>query len=386
MSWSPLRKSSAGVPPALFALLGLKDCRQDTGATKTIGAIVRPGKLAAVRACLLLTVTIAAGKLVAMSRGGNLRSDGRAHDQMRPIKMTPDFITSAEGSVLIEIGNTRVICTATVDDGVPSFLKGQGKGWVTGEYGMLPRATEQRTARESMRGRPSGRTLEIQRLIGRSLRAIIDQQKLGERTVWLDCDVIQADGGTRTASITGAYVALTLAMRAHGRGGNLEIASADRFRGGDQRRHCGRRGAARSRVRGRFARGSRHERGDDRRRKIRRGASHRRRATFCRRRVAGPAGAGGRGNSPRDRKPIHAGANRFPCSRKVSLSGCSSLHRIDGKLREYRALAAAAGAPVELALLPDFDSVPPFEEVCSDIRRKCRGKSAALRPALPGNL
>jgi ribonuclease PH len=159
-----------------------------------------------------LTLALTAGKLVAVLRGGNLRSDGRAHDQMRPVKMTPDFITSAEGSVLIEIGNTRVICTATVDDGVPSFLKGQGKGWVTGEYGMLPRATEQRTARESMRGRPSGRTLEIQRLIGRSLRAIIDQQKLGERTVWLDCDVIQADGGTRTASITGAYVALALAM------------------------------------------------------------------------------------------------------------------------------------------------------------------------------
>src|ERR1700722_3137810 len=147
-----------------------------------------------------------------MSRGGNLRSDGRAHDQIRPIKMTPDFITSAEGSVLIEIGNTRVICTATVDDGVPSFLKGQGKGWVTGEYGMLPRATEQRTSRESSRGKQSGRTLEIQRLIGRSLRAITDQQKLGERTVWLDCDVIQADGGTRTASITGAYVAMAMAF------------------------------------------------------------------------------------------------------------------------------------------------------------------------------
>jgi len=141
-----------------------------------------------------------------------LRSDGRAHDQIRPVKMTPNFITTAEGSVLIEIGNTRVICTATVDDGVPSFLKGQGKGWVTGEYGMLPRATEQRTAREEGRGRPSGRTLEIQRLIGRSLRAIVDQKKLGEKTVWLDCDVIQADGGTRTASITGAYVALSLAM------------------------------------------------------------------------------------------------------------------------------------------------------------------------------
>jgi ribonuclease PH len=128
------------------------------------------------------------------------------------MKLTPDFITSAEGSVLIEIGNTRVICTATVDDGVPSFLKGQGKGWVTGEYGMLPRATEQRTAREAMRGRPSGRTLEIQRLIGRSLRAIVDQKKLGERTVVVDCDVIQADGGTRTASITGAYIAMALAF------------------------------------------------------------------------------------------------------------------------------------------------------------------------------
>jgi len=141
-----------------------------------------------------------------------LRSDGRGCDQMRPVKLTPDFVPVAEGSVLIEIGQTRVICTATLDDGVPSFLKGMGKGWVTAEYGMLPRATEQRTARESTRGRQSGRTLEISRLIGRSVRAIIDQQKLGERTVWLDCDVIQADGGTRTASITGAYVAIALAF------------------------------------------------------------------------------------------------------------------------------------------------------------------------------
>src|SRR6202045_64265 len=172
--------------------------------------------------CDWLTALSAAVKLKSMSRGETLRSDGRAHDQLRPVKMTPDFITSAEGSVLIEIGNTRVICTATVDDGVPSFLKGQGKGWVTGEYGMLPRATEQRTARESMRGRPSGRTLEIQRLIGRSLRAIVDQQKLGERTVWLDCDVIQADGGTRTASITGAYIALALALERLLAGGHFE--------------------------------------------------------------------------------------------------------------------------------------------------------------------
>ncbi len=141
-----------------------------------------------------------------------MRSDGRAPDQMRPVKLTPDFIPTAEGSVLIEVGQTRVICTASLEDGVPTFLKGSGKGWVTSEYGMLPRATEERTPRESTRGRPSGRTLEIQRLIGRSLRAVTDQAKLGERTIWIDCDVIQADGGTRTASITGAFVAVALAL------------------------------------------------------------------------------------------------------------------------------------------------------------------------------
>jgi ribonuclease PH len=141
-----------------------------------------------------------------------LRADGRAADDLRPVKMTPDFIPSAEGSVLIEAGQTRVIVTASVEDGVPSFLKGSGKGWVTGEYGMLPRSTEERMPRESTRGRQSGRTLEIQRMIGRTLRAVTDLKALGERTVWLDCDVIQADGGTRTASVTGAFVALALAL------------------------------------------------------------------------------------------------------------------------------------------------------------------------------
>jgi ribonuclease PH len=148
----------------------------------------------------------------ASESGGKVRNDGRSPDQLRPVKITPDYISTAEGSVLIEIGKTRVICTASVDDGVPGFMKGSGKGWVTSEYGMLPRATEERTAREAARGKQSGRTLEIQRLIGRSLRAITDQEALGERTVYLDCDVIQADGGTRTASITGAFVALALAM------------------------------------------------------------------------------------------------------------------------------------------------------------------------------
>src|SRR5579872_1507087 len=140
------------------------------------------------------------------------RSDNRAADQMRPVKITPDFIAIAEGSALIEVGNTRVICTASVEESVPPFLRNSGKGWVTAEYGMLPRATLTRTPRESSKGKIGGRTHEIQRLIGRSLRAVTDTKLLGERTVHIDCDVIQADGGTRTASITGAYVALALAI------------------------------------------------------------------------------------------------------------------------------------------------------------------------------
>jgi ribonuclease PH len=140
------------------------------------------------------------------------RSDNRAPDQLRPVNIIPDYVSTAEGSVLIEVGNTRVICTASIEETVPVFLRNSGKGWVTAEYGMLPRATLTRTARESARGRIGGRTHEIQRLIGRSLRAVTDLEKLGERSVLLDCDVIQADGGTRTASITGAFVALALAL------------------------------------------------------------------------------------------------------------------------------------------------------------------------------
>src|SRR5246500_3542527 len=140
------------------------------------------------------------------------RSDNRTPDQLRPVSIFPDFIHTAEGSALIEVGNTRVICTASVEEAVPAFLRNSGKGWVSSEYGMLPRATLTRTPREVSKGRASGRTHEIQRLIGRSLRAVTDLEKLGERTVWIDCDVIQADGGTRTASITGAFVALGLAL------------------------------------------------------------------------------------------------------------------------------------------------------------------------------
>jgi ribonuclease PH len=138
------------------------------------------------------------------------RPDGRAPDQLRPITITRDFLVHPEGSALVEFGATKVICTATVEDKVPSFLKGQGLGWVTAEYGMLPRSTNTRMNREN-RG-PSGRSQEIQRLVGRALRAVVNRGKMGERTVWIDCDVIQADGGTRTAAITGSYVALADAL------------------------------------------------------------------------------------------------------------------------------------------------------------------------------
>ena len=136
------------------------------------------------------------------------RTDGRAPDQLRPVKITAGYLPYAEGSVLIEMGMTRVVCAASLEDRVPSFLRNTGQGWVTAEYAMLPRATQQRTPREIGRGGPSGRTHEIQRLIGRSLRAVADMKALGERTLTVDCDVLQADGGTRTAAITGAYVAL----------------------------------------------------------------------------------------------------------------------------------------------------------------------------------
>ena len=142
-----------------------------------------------------------------------MRADNRLPEQLRPSRITPNFLVHAEGSVLVEAGRTKVICTASVEDRVPLFRRNSGKGWVTAEYGMLPRATSTRTQREASAGRVGGRTQEIQRLIGRSLRAVTRMEELGERTITLDCDVIQADGGTRTASITGAYVALVLALQ-----------------------------------------------------------------------------------------------------------------------------------------------------------------------------
>ena len=140
------------------------------------------------------------------------RPSGRAADELRPVRITRNFTRHAEGSVLVEFGETRVLCTASVEETVPGFLRNTGKGWVTAEYGMLPRATHTRTRREAAAGKQGGRTLEIQRLIGRALRAVVDLKALGERTITIDCDVLQADGGTRTAAITGAYVALADAI------------------------------------------------------------------------------------------------------------------------------------------------------------------------------
>jgi len=142
-----------------------------------------------------------------------MRIDQREPGQLRPVKVTTEYLMTAEGSVLVEAGNTRVLCAASIEETVPAFLRGSGKGWVTAEYSMLPRATATRTAREVSKGRASGRTMEIQRLIGRSLRSVVDLAALGERSVILDCDVLQADGGTRTTAITGAYIAMSAALR-----------------------------------------------------------------------------------------------------------------------------------------------------------------------------
>jgi ribonuclease PH len=142
--------------------------------------------------------------------------EGRRPDELRPVELVPGFVEQAAGSVLISFGRTRVLCTASVDTGVPRWLAGSGRGWLTAEYGMLPASTGSRTQREASAGRQKGRTVEIQRLLGRSLRAVYDLEKLGERTIWIDCDVIQADGGTRTAAVSGAWVALALAARREG--------------------------------------------------------------------------------------------------------------------------------------------------------------------------
>ncbi len=163
-----------------------------------------------------------------LERAPGARGDGRQPAELRPVKLTTGYLKHAEGSCLVEFGDTRVLCAVSFEEKVPPFLKGKGEGWVTAEYGMLPRSTNTRTPREVVKGAPSGRTHEIQRLIGRSLRAVVDMKALGERTVWVDCDVLQADGGTRCASITGAFVALVEGLRAKKRaGGPAELPVTD---------------------------------------------------------------------------------------------------------------------------------------------------------------
>ena len=202
------------------------------------------------------------------------RPGGRTPLQLRPLTLTPGFVQTAEGSVLVSLGNTRVLTCATIEQGVPGWLRNSGRGWVTAEYSMLPRSTVTRTPRESERGKIGGRTHEIQRLIGRSLRSVVDMKALGERTVILDCDVIQADGGTRTAAITGAAVALALALNALVEAGTLKAVAAQATGGRHLGGHRRRRGAAGPLLRGGFAGRGGHERGDDRRRRADRDPGH----------------------------------------------------------------------------------------------------------------
>ena len=204
------------------------------------------------------------------------RADGRADDELRPITITRHWLDHAAGSVLVEFGGTKVLCAASASEGVPRWRKGSGLGWVTAEYAMLPAATNTRSDRESVKGRIGGRTHEISRLIGRSLRAVIDYQALGENTIVLDCDVLQADGGTRTAAITGCVRRPRRRGRAPARQRRADRRAADRVGRRGQRRHHRRRAAPRPALRRGRPRRDRHERRDDRRGEVRRGAGHRR--------------------------------------------------------------------------------------------------------------
>ena len=277
-----------------------------------------------------------------------MRPSGRRRDEMRHVQLTPHFTRHAEGSVLAEFGDTRVLCTASVEAKVPPFLKGKAQGWVTAEYGMLPRATHTRTQREAARGAQSGRTLEIQRLIGRSLRAVVDRDALGEHTITIDCDVLQADGGTRTAAITGGYVALALAAAQLVKAGKIarnpihgQVAavSVGIFRGDGRARPRLRRG-----LRGR----DRHERRHERREGFHRGPRHGRRARAAAqraRRAARPRRASASSSCSRRRPPCSASdaARRIGCSRRAiaakspSLARCSPKRGSDSRHRPVRA-------------------------------------------------
>ncbi len=266
------------------------------------------------------------------NRPPTVRADGRGPDDLRPVTFTLGVQKWAEGSCRIKVGDTEVLCAATIEDRVPPHLRGKGTGWVTAEYSMLPRATAERTQRESVKGRIGGRTHEIQRLIGRSLRGVVDLTRLGERTITIDCDVLQADGGTRTASITGGYVALAAALITYGMERHLD--GQGRGRVG---RHRQRRALARPRLLGGFARRGRLQRRRHRRRRLRRAPGHGRGQAVR-------PGGGGRPARPGRRRPGAAvrgagrGARHRPAlMRRRLLVATRSAH----KLRELRELLVA---------------------------------------------
>ncbi len=285
-----------------------------------------------------------------------MRIDNRLTDVMRPAEIVTGYLLTAEGSVLMKLGHTQVLCAATIEDSVPPFLRNSGKGWVTAEYSMLPRSTAKRTPREVVKGRPSGRTHEIQRLIGRSLRSVMDMAALGERTVMLDCDVLQADGGTRTASITGAFVALALALR---RLVDFKVLKAMPVRDYVAATSVGLVGGAAdagSLLRRGFAGRRRYERRDDRRGQVHRGAGHRRAQAV--RRCADGRIAGAR---PRR----HCRSGRVAEARGATLIAGPAPLRLfcatgnPGKAREF---ALAAGERIMIQPLPDFRAIAPCVE------------------------
>ena len=298
------------------------------------------------------------------------RTDGRAAGELRPTKVTPGFLAHAEGSVLIEVGRTRVICAATVEDRVPPFLRNSGKGWVTAEYGMLPRATSTRTQREATAGKVGGRTQEIQRLIGRSLRSVTKLTELGERTIWIDCDVIQADGGTRTASITGGFVALALALqRMRDLALIRDVPLIDYVAATSVGIVDGVR-AARSRVRRGLARRGRHELRQDRRRPLHRAAGDGggqavRQARARRADVA--------------RRQRHQGADRDPGERRrghreeVGVADLLIATTNPGKIREI--LGILDGVPASLVTLADRDPIPEPDETGATFAENARLKA-----------
>ena len=296
------------------------------------------------------------------------RDDGRSDDELRPITITRNWLDHAAGSVLIEFGRTRVLCAASASEGVPRWRKGSGLGWVTAEYAMLPASTNTRSDRESVKGRIGGRTHEISRLIGRSLRAVIDYQAMGENTIQLDCDVLQADGGTRTAAITGAYVALADAC-AH-----LErVRRADRLGGRGQRRHHRRGATPRPALRRGRARRDRHERRDDRRRQVRRGAGHGRGRGLRPGRARRPALAGREGL----RRPHPAAAGGAVPVAEILLASrnAKKLAEMERILREH--LPGVRGRPRRRAGVRRTGRGP------ADVRGQ-RAAQGAGRPAATG--